>query len=307
MLGIMDYNSMFSSLGAIVCFIAIIQFIPLAFNLHLDGSPCEEALESTGVKIVAGFCLGFLLLIPIDIIFDLVNGNYHLLTSRVFLFLVSSAYSIIVIIPHGDETKVGVYACYLGFATVSVAGRLFMDLHIHDTTNTWTFSRVVCFTLLIGFMCSLSAANQVLQSTIIPPISTACYCVFFLLFSVVSVLCAKQLYQGRPTGRIMPIGLAIGERWKRLTHDECFLLLLITTGSTFFLLLAMLPRFFSQHFHSFRERHQDLIIVDQIIRVTFATAVALSPSLVLKFKAKTLQNDLDLKRVFVRYVSHEIR
>jgi hypothetical protein len=297
---------MLSIHGAVVCLIASLQFVPLAFKVELSGSSYERALQSTEVKITAGFCLGFLLLIPIDVLFDVANRHYKLIASRVFLFLVSSAYSIIIFIPDRYELKLGVYACYIGFAAVSIFGRLLMDLHIYDTTNTWTFCRSIFLTLLIGTITSLAEADYVLNTTQAYPLLML-VCVLILSFIALCALCMWRLYLGRPSQIVNPMSPTIREIWRRLSHDECFLLLLMTTASIYIIFLGILPRLFKQPYRGIRDRHKDMVVLDQIIRVIFATTVALCPSLALKFKAKALQNDLDLKKVFVRYVSHEIR
>ena len=288
--------------------LCLVQFIPLSVDLHLDDAPVVDSLADFNVQMVASFCLGFLSLIFIDVFVDVIQENRKRIISRSLYYWIAITYSILVIGFYHVRDIGAILLCYLSFTSVYYIGRALIDLNIFDTTDTWTSTKVISLIVILsgGFLCgSYSTAYEIVHP------GPLLYCfIALLLFSLLafvmnSILCFYRkilLHQGSSFHHKIIQSIS--------SFEDIMLLLIMGTVIVCGVLLVM-ASFIFQTSSSFSQLNPKTIMFDMIFRLVFACLLEIIPSLLFKTlnttKVGVLQQDLNLKSTFVRYIGHEVR
>ena len=288
--------------------LCLVQFVPLAVNLHLQNAPVVDSLADFNVQMVASFCLGFLSLLFIDIAVDISQGNRKRIILRSLYYWIAISYSIL-IIAFDDSPNIGaIYLCYLSFTSVYYIGRALIDLCIFDTTNTWTLMKVIILIIFLAtaFLCgSYSTAYEINHPGPLFLAFIALLLLSLTLFLTNSILCFYRkilLHEGTSF---------LNKVVKSITSFEDAMLLLIMSTVIICSVLLVMSSFIFQTLGSFRLLQPKTIMFDMILRLVFASLLEIIPSILLKTvntsKVGVLQNDLNMKSTFVRYIGHEVR
>ena len=287
-----------------VAILCCLQFLPLIFDSSYTNNSVETALSDFDVQMTASFCLGFLSIILFDLLTDLANKNLYRFVSRSLYYWTAVAYSVIVIGFHSAEGIVPVYYCYLACSTVFICGRALQDLSALDSTGTWTTSRSM-------FITGALALGQLLSSFSLGDSSDSGDLLYALGRSWILI-----------AGGCMLINLAlfcsVRVRWHedfrwRASFDPFNLVYGFTLGFPLIclLLIAILPLAIDSFSSRFQYESSLTVCTDMVVRLALASILEILPSFLLKTrdaaKVGVLQEDLNLKSTFVRYIGHEVR
>ena len=301
----MVHHQLLLTFHAALC---LIQFVPLSINLHLENAPVVESLGDFDVQMVASFCLGFLSLILIDIAVDISQGNTKRIISRSLYYWIAITYSLLIIAIDDDKHIGAIYLCYLSFTSVYYVGRALIDLCVFDTTGTWTHTKAVVLIALLatGFLCgSYSTAYEIDHPGPLLVCFLALLLISLILFLSNSILCFyRKILLRDGTSFLYKVVQSI------TSFEDAMLFLIMTTVIVCSVLLVM-SSFIFQTLSGFRLLQPKTIIFDMILRLIFASILEIIPSLLFKTlntsKVGVLQNDLNMKSTFVRYIGHEVR
>ena len=280
-----------------------IQFIPLIFELHLRQSEITTSLQSVDAKVVAGFGIGVLVLILTDLIADAFQRQCEFWLSRSGYFWLPLFQCLLILVFSSFDRIAAIYLTYSAAVVVFYYGRAFFDLCRFDTTHTWTSSKTILLLIILalGFLTinfDLHFGTE--DSHILSYVGVGLMYLFDICITINLALCIYRLFNKYKSK-------TISGRFNCFAHEEtivvsiCIILGLCTFG--FF--ISPLASVGSSN--DTRDVIPLNIVGDILIRSIMACSLALIPSILLKRKALFLQQDLDLKSLFVRNVSHEIR
>ena len=286
---------------AFMFFLCLIQFISLNFDLRLRGSLLESSLHDINVLIVAGFCMGLVILIFFDVLFDAIMGNNAMWLSRSSYFWVPFIQGLLVISLKTDYIG-ALYVIYSDASIIFFSGRAFFDLCRFDSTQTWTCSKSAALVTLLALSTLLSNLSLHFQFNVII-IAIQLIMSYVYLACVMSnlLLCIWRIFSKYSSFGVL-------SRVHQLTYEEsivvtmCFTVFL--SGIGFGVIPFLSP---GSHIGAIGDRSPGQIIAELLVRSTLACALGLLPSIFLKHKANALEGDLDMKSIFVRSVSHEVR
>jgi hypothetical protein len=278
------------------------QFIPLCFNLHLSGTPVEVALRSLEAKISAGFGLGALSIIFGDLLLDAFVRKYNLWISRSFYFWIACFYSIFVICFSDIKNSGSVYICYLNASLVFLVGRAMVDISMLDTSNTWTYAKSMGLSVFLAvslLIFTLSLNNDFSGFKVLCLVGL---CALYLFIAAFATQCGYMIF------RILRKYPTPDWRTKLslISNEDTTILIMVMTILTCIVAITVIVPSVSLG-GSFSDRNGTYVSADLIIRLFFATSLEIIPSLFLRLKSDYLRRDLEVKRLFVRYVGHEIR
>ena len=292
-----------------VAILCCLQFLPLIFDSSYTNDSVEAALSDFDVQMTASFCLGFLSIILFDLLTDLANRNLYRFVSRSLYYWTAVAYSVIVIGFHSAEGVVPVYYCYLACSTVFFAGRAIHDLCALDSTGTWTTSRSMFITgaLALGqLLSSFSLDNSSDSGDILFSFGRSFVVISWGCFVLNSALCISKK-------RLLRNGSSL---WEKLTNNSISLHdagVILTISALIFCgsLIAILPLAIDSFSSRFQYESSLTVCTDMVVRLALASTLEILPSFLLKTrnaaKVGVLQEDLNLKSTFVRYIGHEVR
>lgn len=282
-------------------FLCIIQFIPLSFDLYLKGTPLESSLRDKNVLIVAGFCMGLVILIFFDILFDAVMGNRTMWISRSAYFWVPFIQGLMIISSKSNSMG-ALYIIYSDASIIFFSGRAFFDLCRFDSTKTWTCPKSASLVTLLAIATILSNLSLHFQfSAVITAIQLTMSYVYLACVMFNLLLCTWRV-----SSKYSSYG--IFSRIHHMTYEESISVTMCITvflsGIGFGIIPLLNP---DRGVNDVSERSPGQIIAEMLVRSTLACALGLLPSIFLKHKANALEGDLDMKSIFVRSVSHEVR
>ena len=292
-----------SILIVVATLLSLIQIIGIPYDYGDYTRSIEQSLSARNVGIIAGFSIGYISPVMIDLLVDAYQGLYELWISRSCYFIFSVIYAVIILISPTTPQAGKIYLLYGSAAIIFFTGRAFVDLCINDPTKTWTVKRCIALLSILSIgqlLDNLSKASFSRNSRleIIGPSISAFYAMLVLVTSFLCSFRVLRHYKG-PTILI---------RLSRASHEESITVLISLTigiASIAFLILPLISGSFKTQ--SSTAYSPAFICGDLMIRTYFVSTVALLPSVIMKHKAISLQNDLDLKSLFVRNVAHEIR
>lgn len=292
-----------SMLILVATLLSVIQLIGIPYDYGEYAADIQESLGSRNVGIIAGFSIGYISPVLIDLLVDAYQGLYELWISRSFYFILSVVYAIIVLVSPFTQMAGRVYIIYGSAAMIFFTGRTFVDLCIHDSTHTWTVRRcmVLLSLLSVGQLTENLSKTTFGAKTSFSVIGTAISLTYAVLIMIGSILSAYKILRKYS-------GPSILYRLGKATHEESITVLIsltmLLTVVAFLILPVASGGFNSEGSANYRPAY---ICGDLMIKTYFASTCALIPSVIMKLKAHSLQNDLDLKSLFVRNVAHEIR
>ena len=281
----------------------LVQFVPLIFDMKLRESALEESIRSDAARVIAGFGTGVLVLILMDLLVDVLLGKYDLWLSRSGYFWLALIQCSLILF-FAQMNRIGaIYISYSAAVLVFYYGRAFLDLCRFDTTRTWTYMRSTCLLVILALghlSVNLDFHFGTQDSHILAYIGVGFIYLYELILILNFTLCLVRLYLKYPSKPMI-------ERFNSLTHEETIVAFVCVTLGACTLGLFILP--FASIGSTNHARHTAPlnIVGDILIRSVMACSLALLPSVLLKHKAQFLQQDLDMKSLFVRNVSHEIR
>ena len=280
------------------------QFGPLIVTLNLVESQLQDSIRSSDAKVAAGFGMGVLVLVLADLIADFAMGDRSLLwLSRTGYFWLPFIKCSLILF-FSDITRIAaVYTTFSSAAMVFYYGRASLDLCRFDTTETWTYSKsaLLLLTLALGYLCinvDLHYADS--GQHIVGYVGLGLICLYQFCLIINPFTCLLRLSRKHSSPYL-------AGRLHLLTHEETIAasISLVLCVST--IALLVLPAVTLNRSVSIGDMDSKNIIGDILIRSFLICALSLLPSLLLKHKAQFLQQDLDMKSLFVRNVSHEIR
>ena len=286
-----------------VAVLFLLQFTPLAFELRLRESEIMTSVRSTDAKVVAGFGTGVLVLILTDLLVDAFLGKYDLWLSRSGYFWLPLIQCSLILFFSSFGRIAALYLTYSSAVVVFYFGRAFLDLCRFDTTLTWTYPKtsLLLLVLALGFLSSnLDLHFATVESHVLSYVGVGLTYLYELCLLANFALCLFRLYRKYPSR-------TLSERFASLTHEETIVAFICITLSFCTVGLSILPVATIGSTNDTRNILPLNIVGDILIRSVMACSLALLPSVLLKHKAHFLQQDLDMKSLFVRNVSHEIR
>jgi signal transduction histidine kinase/CheY-like chemotaxis protein len=287
----------------LIAVLTVAQFFPLWLGLQVyQNSVFAISMKSSSsVQIAAGFTLGFLSIIFIDLTFDLFAKNYKFWVTRSLYFWIVF-FQILLLLIYDDKYPIllEAYASYLQASTMFLVARATMDLRYFDRTKTWTNSinATLVSVLFVGILCG--SISVYTGSKVIRNAGISFRCCFLGLFAL---QCVRAMHNILKTYKFN----SYWSKLRSLSFDDTAVFLISSAVIITGLVLVVILPACTTKFQGLSTATPAYLIVDLIVRGVYATGLELIPSLLLKFKAVKLERDLDVKRIFVRFVSHEIR
>ena len=280
--------------------ICSLQLIPLLAGLDLTGTTCEQSLREVNVKIIAGYGLGFLTLLLIDLLIDTYSCYFNFWYSRIVLFLTSCLYSILILVFSQVNNIAAIYECFIAFSSILLVSRALTDLYEKDINQIWTLPRIITLVLLTSFGGVIGTIGLMVHDKTYYVLSRCLFFVFEFIFIALYAMFSYQCIAAISKKVSMYSSFAV--KYKKLMVEDVFVLVIMTVSGSSLILLALLPSW-TTSFQDFSHRNSFFICSDLVIRLTFASLLMAIPSVLLKHQALTLQIDLDTKRAFVRYIN----
>jgi hypothetical protein len=287
---------------ALVSLAIITQFTPLFVDIGLQGSPLEDSLRSVSTKVTAGFCLGCILLIFIDLLVDAVMKQFNYWYSKSFYFWVPLVLSILVLQCDSLSNIGAIFISYSSASLVFYAGRTCFELHLNDTTKCWSLGRCsffICWISVCQSIINFSQSHS--EQSGLRLIAAIIYYVCIAMFSMNCLTCVQRMFAKNSTS------ITILQQIKLFSHEELIVIMLCISLPVALIFGTTLSIFTGDDFSNLGSSSPRFVCGRLIIQCFLSCTLALVPSLFLKHKAYSLQLDLDLKSLFVRSVSHEIR
>ena len=278
--------------------ICSLQLIPLFVGLDLSGSICEQSLREVNVKIIAGYGLGFLTLLLIDLLIDTYSCYFNFWYSRIVLFITSCLYSILILVFSEVKNIAAIYECFIAFSSILLVSRALSDLYEKDINQIWTLPKIIALISLVSLGGVIGTIGLMVHG-IYYTLSRIFFYVFEITFIILFVFFSYQCI----TAILKKVSMysSFSVKYKKLMVEDVFVLVIMTVALSSLVLLSLLPAW-TTRFQDFSHRNSFFICSDLVIRLTFASLLMAIPSVLLKHQALTLQIDLDTKRAFVRCI-----